>query len=420
MMDLQRMKKQYEKRIINRAQIGRRNFFVLSGLFVLVVAITVTFVVAPWNNVAATTPIMPETPVLSLNETWLDDNFCIDWYMDYAPARGTRQNPLLIGSPCELAGLSYLVNIGVQSFEGIYIQITGDIDLSIHTWVPIGVDSDTMFMGTLSGGFNTIYLPTAILNHRGNAFGLFGELGATATIRNIQIDSHSTVGAFIGRFDGSRIGMVSGMNLHNATMSGLVNRANVSVGSAMHVGGIVGQANDIAMFNVANYGTVEVNFATNVGGIAGTVGNGGTFNAYNRGNIVAIAQNVGGIVGLTKGPHAFINVFNVGRLQHGQGQILGTGTDEFVSLTNVFGLINAPLIASQNHANRTLVGEITIFGEIIDWTTEDISQNMNFRTRNLSTQMPYGIYFMGTIQRSLMLNWETIGFGVPQFALQSS
>lgn len=50
---------------------------------------------------------------------------------------GTQENPYLISSEAELAGLSYEVANG-NDFDSTYFQLTKNLNMGEHIWVPIG------------------------------------------------------------------------------------------------------------------------------------------------------------------------------------------------------------------------------------------------------------------------------------------
>lgn len=77
-------------------------------------------------------------------DTWLDEgNFDASWYR---PTDSSTTN-YDISSAEQLAGLCHLVNEKNETFAGITINITQDIDLTAHRWVSIAES----FEGTIEG-----------------------------------------------------------------------------------------------------------------------------------------------------------------------------------------------------------------------------------------------------------------------------
>lgn len=137
------------------------------------------------------------------------------WYDDYKNTRGTEDNPFLIGTPEELAGLAKLAcEVGTWfqpgvSFKGKHILMTRDIDLQGKEWQPIGwllnyevvqsgfnkIPNYKGFDGTFDGGGHTVSglnISTCenLYVHKdlkSETAGLFGYIDNEGTVKNLFV-----------------------------------------------------------------------------------------------------------------------------------------------------------------------------------------------------------------------------------------
>ena len=72
----------------------------------------------------------------------------------FAGGTGTREDPYKIATLEELKAFRDSVNDG-ESYQGMYIMLTADIDLGNEEWTPIGTEGKP-FRGTFDGSGNTI------------------------------------------------------------------------------------------------------------------------------------------------------------------------------------------------------------------------------------------------------------------------
>ena len=80
--------------------------------------------------------------MIGASDSWTPDT---SWYDNYKNERGSAENPFLISSPEELAGLAKITNVafgqwGVTkvSLKDKHILLTRDINLEDKEWAPIG------------------------------------------------------------------------------------------------------------------------------------------------------------------------------------------------------------------------------------------------------------------------------------------
>lgn len=166
-------------------------------------------------------------------ESWEIDT---RWYDNYKNERGTKENPFLISTPEELAGLAQLTNkVGnwqnpSVSFKGKYILLTRDINLENKEWTPIGwkvnyeevqsgfnkVPNYKGFDGIFDGGGHTVeglsivtcenlYVHTS---GQSEAAGLFGYIDNDGTVKNLTVEGSvnaslcEAIGGMAGWADG--------------------------------------------------------------------------------------------------------------------------------------------------------------------------------------------------------------------------
>lgn len=146
-----------------------------------------------------------------------------------------KNNIIKIETAEELAGLAKSVNEG-NTYEGITIELTRDLNLNNIEWTPIGYgtsnssgdldnDDSYYFKGTFDGGNHTIK-NLKVTTFTGGGFsdptaatgvGLFGHT-FNATIKNLTIDGARVVGNhFVATVAGFSIGTVfNKVNVKNA------------------------------------------------------------------------------------------------------------------------------------------------------------------------------------------------------------
>ena len=186
-------------------------------------------------------PIFPEEP----SGNWLQtpDTYSVSWY-------NQNLSEFYLADKKELAGLAYLVNSGIDSFEGKVINLVSSVDISEHKWIPIGTENNRF-----CGVFN------------GNGYSITGiYIGNSADDR------------YYGFFGNCRGGFVKG-----TVFQGVVNVATSH--PTCYIGGVAGLCDSIeyCKCNMPIYLTIDnqaigieaVEPSITVGGLAG----------YARGNI---------------------------------------------------------------------------------------------------------------------------------------
>jgi hypothetical protein len=295
---------------------------------------------------------------------------------------GTEEDPYLITTAEELAGIAERVNEGI-TFFGIYFKLTNDIILNDNyeaflywqhgaiKWTPIGNRFNT-FQGTFDGnGYAIIGL---YINTTDMYQGLFGHL-LSGTIKNLGIkDSYIKGGNYTGGIVGSvssgkitkcyNTGTVIGLTSPTGGIAGDISSnsqvsrcSNTGVvhGNRYNVGGIVGRVNNSTVTNCYNSGTI-VGTGNCIGGVAGMTENGTVTMSYNTGCINGSVYYTGGIVGDVSSNSTVENCYNIGTISGNR------------STGGVAGYVNDSTV-TKCHNVGNVKGVTSSFGNIAGYVT---------------------------------------------------
>ena len=303
---------------------------------------------------------------------WTDDEVTKD--TSFAGS-GTENDPYLISSEEELAGLAYNVNFGGNNYSGAYFKQTADIDVSAYWWDPIGggeYDADAEsyisldgFCGNYDGNNNTI---SGIFTLGEENFqGLFGCVIGSSTSNRVVIENivvsnsiiHGTALSSaicglvkygellnlkteasvrlveVGEFSGIIAGQIEESILRNSVNYGEITATSGTTGA------VVGRNyNSSLVADCVNYGTM---FGTsNCAGIAGRCEeNSITKNSINYGEVKANNVVGGGVVGANMFDSLVTNCINYGRVTglHYIGGVVGETEYSTVSYCKNFGTV---------------------------------------------------------------------------------
>ena len=137
-------------------------------------------------------PYLPKLALGVFESTWAGEG------------EGTEDSPWLINDVEDLRTLSANVKSGMK-YTGKYLKLTADIDCGSGNWEPIG--QGATFGGTFDGNGNTIIYH--ITNSTVEANGLFSEIAATGTVKNLSVSgSIFSSGNFNGGIAGKNGGLI--------------------------------------------------------------------------------------------------------------------------------------------------------------------------------------------------------------------
>ncbi|MDR1762636.1 MAG: hypothetical protein LBR64_01590 [Dysgonamonadaceae bacterium] len=220
---------------------------------------------------------------------------------EFAGGDGTAENPWLITTPLQLNSIRSHTGTADAPY---YYKLADNIDMTDYIdmeapadgWLPFGLSAATgnitTFYAVLDGDNHVI--KGLWLNRYNDKVGLFAQLGAGSSIKNLGLNlgskgiyGHNYVGALVGYCDAD-------VAIQNVFAGGYIKGTN-------YIGGLAGNIRSSAANSVSNcyfIGTVEG--ASQAGGICGYVSPANTAyvsNCYFSGTFVTTGSNVGGIIG---------------------------------------------------------------------------------------------------------------------------
>jgi uncharacterized repeat protein (TIGR02543 family) len=183
---------------------------------------------AGWRNEAGTTTYTDGQSVSNLTST---GNATINLYANWtaiswvttgnttAPSgNGTASSPYLIATAENLAWFANQVNSGNTN---IVAEQTAPIDLSAYYWDPIGDTSSHAFTGVYTGECFEISGLNVYGKTNDGVLGLFGYVGAGATITKLNISS-ANIGCGVTSASGTRYeGIIAGKNVSTGSNVGI-------------------------------------------------------------------------------------------------------------------------------------------------------------------------------------------------------
>lgn len=312
----------------------------------------------------------------SYDLTGLFDELPDTWLVDAIPfadttSAGTAEDPIEITSEEELAYLSAIAYgfIADKTTEGVYYELTQDLDLAGKEWTPIGT-SYNPFMGHFDGGNNTIsnLTITPIDDYVYSYQGLFGVVGDDsqdtyyASISNLTMASVNINSSKI-RYIGGVAGTAAYASISNCSVSGDIS-VNTYAGSIVglvydcditgcnssaaitissnYVGGIVGYSTGSNISECYNTGDVKSTRSTAmyVGGVVSSANDGAITNCYNTGAVSSSGSYNGGVVGTTSTTISITNCYNTGDVSGSKviGGIIGRYNLGTITVTSCFNV----------------------------------------------------------------------------------
>ena len=205
-------------------------------------------------------------------------------YAEALPA--PNGDSIIISTAGQLAKIAIDVNNG-RNFKDSTIVLEYDVNLSKHTWIPIGKTASTAFEGTFDGAGNTISgmnINDTTLSYQG----LFGHVNEgvikNVGIINSKINCNDYAGGVVAKINGT---------IRNCHSTGEI----IAMGD--FVGGIAGYAVG-KIENTFNESTITG--ADAVGGLVGEQGASSQLsNCYNIGTITGAGVNTGAVIGKSQG-----------------------------------------------------------------------------------------------------------------------
>lgn len=217
------------------------------------------------------------------------------------------------------AGITVLVEDG-NNFESKTINITADIDLGEHLWLPIGSSINLAFKGNLEGNEHTI--SNLFVNRPSNDFsGLFGAV-ISAEIKNLNIDTAIIHG------QGTVAALTANLSTNSLVENCHVTNAKVYSDSGWNggvAGGIAGGLLSGSTIKKSSY-SGEVHGGDQIGGLVGTAWDTTLIEESFSEGLVSGDNIVGGLVGYcTWNFPPQPNTTNVVRNSYSRANVVATG-----------------------------------------------------------------------------------------------
>lgn len=235
----------------------------------------------------------------------------------FASGSGTAQDPYMICTEAQLRDFAESMTKSLD-YKGKYVQLKNDIAISSAQWTPIG-EGEYAFAGTFDGGgysVTNLTIGSKETPHqdKGEVFyGLFGVVGADASIRNLHLDVNIYAQSDASIYVGGLAGYAEGASIDGVTVSGTVwGRSGMKKSAANHFsGGIAGMALRAVVTNCVNHADIygeAYGGAGEAGGILGLGNRTLIANCVSNGRIQGTADRklegmsaVGGIAGVHAG-----------------------------------------------------------------------------------------------------------------------
>lgn len=302
---------------------------------------------------------------------------------------GTQSNPYLIESAQNLAWLAEMVSGGVSTYANMHFRLTTDINLNSLSWTPIGISETNCFKGTFDG--DDYFIDNITVSYGTNR-GLFGVIGAGATLKNIGVNVQMSF-SFSGDVNvGGIVAMSvdSNITIRNCHTYGSINTTGTGV---RQLGGMIGDGNGSSVENCSNNCAIigNSNGAVTIGGIIGFAQGYNLINkCTNNGNITgngmtgsgSFSPFCGGCIGKTKlGSRTFVKNFrNNGNIY----VVMSYGDNNYAGQASAGGVIGRNIAACEiKHCFNTG----TISTGYTTWHSNDVyiaagivSSTMNYKT----------------------------------------
>ena len=233
----------------------------------------------------------------------------------FAGGEGTRTAPWTIETAEQLRAFALSLSEGVD-YDGAFIQLGADIDLSGAAWTPVG-EGQYAFEGTFDGAGHAVTGLTVgaagnprNLSGDGRYVGLFGVLGSSARVKNVALkDVEINVASDATVYVGGVAGMIyktsdaedfSGAVIDGVSVTGSMTA--VQQDGNCFVGGIVGYQQRGAVIN--SWTDVSISDTTlgeaiaEGGGLVGLLNRGLAANCYALGDIYVSGNREDGKEGM--------------------------------------------------------------------------------------------------------------------------
>ena len=232
----------------------------------------------------------------------------------FSSGNGTAEDPYVIGDADQM--YAFAASLSAEfDYGGCTVVLGGDIDLSGREWTPVGL-GDYAFAGTFDGmgySISGMHLGTqeapAQVDPEHPCFALFGVLGESAVVRNVNLvnvfvngqwPASSCVAGIAGHMAAGQADSRAGAWVDNCHVDGMITA--VQDGGELFAGGIAACQNGGAITNcsteLAVSGRVMDGDTAKVGGIAAQVNGGLVANCWSDSQVYGSAESENGLEGM--------------------------------------------------------------------------------------------------------------------------
>lgn len=356
---------------------------------------------------------------------------------------GTETDPYLINNIEDLRNFRDDVNIG-NTYEGKYVELTADIDLTGEVWAPIGTsvyskeptdDDIKMFAGNFDGGNHTIkgltsegYVPdSAETEDNEYSFGLFGCVyGSNISnikLEDVDVDGTTRENSDGNNVDGSGVAALVGYYMPVDGKTSIIENCHVLSGkvkASNNMGGLIGFIDsnsrmpevDITIKDCSNAADVTTE-AREAGGIVGLIRSSRTSieyismrgnilfeNCTNSGDITSLgsgAPSAGGILGRDGNEDSWqkLNMVFDGCKNTGTITVTANGETHAAGIAAGFYSNGAWLIVDnckntgdvvvKNPGNKVYAGGLISYGGVVELLNSTSSKAVKLGTENGNT-----------------------------------
>lgn len=282
---------------------------------------TITSYYTPPTDVRGTTYYYCEVKVQDTDsaiisdiaEITVNDSVWTDYAANsYAGGDGSIDNPYQIATAEQLAMLAKEMNESSTQYSGMHFQLTQDIDLSGHRWIPIGMTdwsgpgSSISFSGYFDGNNKKITGLFVDESEKGHHAGLFGSIAVTkennnegVVVKDLVIEDANIISSNAsdtGNAYASYAGILVGCVLANYGCVGSIENVQVSgsINMTYHSGGFVGFSSNVGYKECT--ADVQITSGEVTGGFVGEAQGGSFTNCISKGSISG-TRSTGGFVG---------------------------------------------------------------------------------------------------------------------------
>ena len=278
------------------------------------------------NDYTLTIPLTEGENIITITVTAQEGNTVKNYKVTLN--KPAKPQDLKIGTAQELMAFAAAVNDGIYTdITDVIVELTGDIDMTGQTWIPIGNTDEKYFSGTFDGNGYTISNLTITHNTPGEYLGLFGATMATILDVHVTGMLHNT----LSKARGSNFGVIAGL-IQDGSITGCTTDFEITGENdalfGMCIGGIAGQTNGGKIENCVSKANITGQpYEAYVGGIAGAIVGTQVINCKYEGTLSLNRKGnrymfVGGITGGAQGGSKISYCVNAGNIDTSQSDSL--------------------------------------------------------------------------------------------------